>query len=319
MADSLGELDLSGLFIAPRIAAELPDEVFVRRATRQLPGPVVVPAPPGFAAAEPELPQPGAVIGRFRLERAIGLGGFGAVFRARHVVLGTTVAIKLMRPSVVRARPELVRLLAEEAKLAARIDHPRVVRVLDVATGDAQPYVVMEFVDGPDLAVMLRRRGALPYKMVVRVLRHISEALSAGLARDLIHRDVKPSNILLTRAGLTKLADFGLARSRVGAAASPALGVRGVVGTAAYMAPEQASPAAAADFRSDIYALGVTGYQALTGALPAVSPEAVIPPGRVVAGIPAALDALILAMMAHAPADRPASYAALDEALRGVR
>jgi eukaryotic-like serine/threonine-protein kinase len=319
MADDLRSLDLGPIFAAAKISAELPPEIFARRATRRLPEVVVAPA----HASEPGLPIPGSVLGKYRIERTIGIGGFGAVYRARHVVLDNVVAIKLMRPSVVRARPGLLRLLAEEARFAARIDHANVVRVHDVATSNEHTYIVMEHVDGPDLSVMIKRRGALPYKVVVRILRHIAAALAAGLGEKLIHRDVKPSNILLTRAGVTKLADFGLARSSTSADVT---GIRGVVGTAAYMAPEQASDPRRVDFRSDIYALGVTAYHALTAGLPPWNHdpqsgrrEHAPPPSRFVAGLPATLDDLIVSMIARAPDDRPASYAALDAVLRASR
>jgi eukaryotic-like serine/threonine-protein kinase len=316
MPDRALDLDLGGIFATSKIAPELPPEIFLRRSTMRLPEVAVAPAHVGLHAVEPELPQPGAVVGKYRLDRMIGMGGFGAVFRARHLALGNVVAIKLMRPSVVRSRPALVRLLAEEARFTARIDHPNVMRVHDVATSHELPYIVMEYVDGPDLSIMIRRRGALPHKMVVRVLRHVAAALSAGLAEQLIHRDVKPSNILLTRAGVTKLTDFGLARS---SGRDEATGLRGVVGTAAYMAPEQARDPDGGDFRSDLYALGITGYHALTGGLPAAGHVGVPPPSRFVSTIPPALDALILAMIASAPDARPASYAELDAALRAVR
>jgi len=321
MPADLRQLDLGAAFAIARVPPELPAEIFARRHTRRIPEIFVEPAR-ARGGDEPDLPAPGAVLGKYRLEHTIGMGGFGAVYRARHVVLGNVVAIKLMRPSVVQARPALLRLLTEEARFAARIDHANVVRVHDVATSNGQIYIVMEHVDGPDLGVMVRRRGALPHKMVARILRHIAAALAAGLAEELIHRDVKPSNILLTRAGVTKLADFGLARS----SADEATGVRGVVGTAAYMAPEQARDPRGVDFRSDIYALGVTAYHALTGRLPFAIPEgrpraqtAAPPPSRHAAAIPAAFDDLILAMLAVTPADRPASYAALDAALRALR
>jgi len=325
MPDRLRDLDLSAIFASLKISPDLPPEIFARRATRRMPGAVVAPAHIG----EPELPLLGCVLGKYRLERAIGIGGFGAVYRARHVVLDNVVAIKLMRPSVVRSRPSLPRLLTEEARFAARIDHPNVVRVHDVATSNEHTYIVMEHVDGPDLSVLIKRKGALPHKVVVRILRHIGAALAAGLAEQLIHRDVKPSNILLTRAGVTKLADFGLARSS-SAEVTGASGIRGVVGTAAYMAPEQASDPQRVDFRSDIYSLGITAYHALTGRLPwsdhelaqrAERPHAyvVTPPSRLEASIPAMLDDLIVAMTASRPDARPASYGALDVVLRAIR
>jgi serine/threonine-protein kinase len=318
----LRDLDLSAIFAPPKISADLPPGIFARRSTRRMPGAGVPPA----HVSEPELPQPGCVLGKYRLERTIGMGGFGAVYRARHVVLDNVVAIKLMRPSVVRLRPALPRLLTEEARFAARIDHANVVRVHDVATSDVHTYIVMEHVDGPDLSVMIRRRGALPYKVVIRILRHITAALAAGLAEQLIHRDVKPSNILLTRDGVTKLADFGLARSSSAVAGAGPRGVLGVVGTVAYMAPEQASDPQRVDFRSDIYSLGVTAYHALTGGLPFSDHDAaqrlhqaIVPPSRFIASIPTALDELIAAMTAYRPEDRPASYGALDAALRAIR
>jgi len=307
---------------------DLPPEIFARRAARGTPEISFEPAHSNELTHEyePGLPSAGWVLGKYRLERAIGMGGFAAVYRARHVGLGNVVAIKLMRPSVIRSRPELLRLLAEEARFAAQIDHANVVRVHEVATSNELTYIVMEHVDGPDLRVMIKRRGALPYMMVIRILRHIAAALAAGLAKSLIHRDVKPSNILLTRAGVTKLADFGLARSS--SAAEPT-GMPGAVGTAAYMAPEQASEPKRAGFRSDIYSLGITAYHALTGGLPfsdhdpeqlavAHRTQLVVPPSRF-ATIPPSLDDLVMAMMAMRPDDRPASYAALDAELRAIR
>jgi serine/threonine protein kinase len=325
MPASLRERDFGPIFAVSKVSADLPPAIFAGKATRRLPEAIV--EPHRQLASEPELPRTGSVLGKYRLERMIGMGGFGAVYRARHVVLDNVVALKLMRRSVVRARPELLRLLTEEARFAARIDHANVVRMHDVETSAEHTYIVMEHVDGPDLSVMMKSRGALPYKMVIRILRHIAAALDAGLAENLIHRDVKPSNILLTRAGVTKLADFGLARS---SSAAGVTGVRGVVGTAAYMAPEQAHDPVHADFRSDIYSLGVTAYQALTGGLPFADHDArqlalahlsepIVPASRFVATIPARLDALITAMLAKRADDRPASYGQLDAELRSIR
>src|ERR1043166_8314134 len=225
MPTSLRDLDLGSIFLTAKVAPDLPPEIFARRAARGTPEISFEPAHSNELAhdheREPGLPSAGWVLGNYRLQRAIGMGGFRAVYRARpvagrHGVAGNVVAIKLMRPSVIRSRPELVRLLAEEARFAAQIDHANVVRVHEVATSNGLTYIIMEHVDGPDLRVMIKRRGALPYMMVIRILRHIAGALAAGLAKNLIHRDVKPSNILLTRAGVTKLADFGLARSSPG-------------------------------------------------------------------------------------------------------
>jgi serine/threonine-protein kinase len=309
MPANLRDLDLRTVFASLRFTADLPLEIFVRRATRRLPDLLVPPAP----VAEPELPSPGCMIGGYRLEHAIGQGGLGAVYRARHVARDEIVAIKLLRPSVVRARPEIPRLLADEVQCAARIDHPNLVRLHELATTDDHTYVVMEHVDGPDLATLVERKGALPCKLVVRMLRHVTAALAAGLAEYLIHQAIKPSSILLTRAGITKLADLGFARSSTGDAD----------GAATFLAPEQASDPQRADFRSDIYALGLTAYHALTGRLPPDGPDGLQrdrdrAPSQF-ALVPAALDELIIAATAPRPRDRPASYAAIEAALRASR
>jgi len=196
-----------------------------------------------------------------------------------------------------------------------------VVRVLDVTTHEELTYIVMEFVDGPDLSVMIKRRGGLPARMVLRIVRHIAAALAAGLEQRLIHRDVKPSNILLTRDGVSKLTDFGLALS-----SADSSGARGVVGTTGYMSPEQLDQPADIDFRTDIYSLGITAYQALTGSLPFPDDDPVrcgnahrgdpVPP--LPSTVPAELQELIVWMLAKHRERRPASYGELAAVLRDL-
>jgi len=324
---ALRDIDLAPLLAAnlPRVTPELPAEVFLQASPR---APRTVRTTDRMIAQqavhkEPELPELGAVLDKYRLEAVLGIGGFGVVYRARHMLLDTHVAIKLMRPSVAKLRPMLPRLLREEARFAARIDHKHVVRVLDVESSELT-YIVMEYIDGPDLAVMIKRRGALPSKMVVRIIRHVTEALTAGLEENVIHRDVKPSNIMLTRDGVTKLTDFGLARSS--SSAIDDLGARGVVGTAGYMSPEQLQRPNDVDFRTDIYSLGVTAYQALAGRLPftdsavqrAVDTHAFEPPPPLPPNIHAGLRDLVMWMLAADRDRRPSSYDALDAAARAL-
>jgi serine/threonine-protein kinase len=266
---------------------------------------------------EPELPPLGSVIEKYRLKGIIGIGGFAAVYRARHLLLETDVALKLLRPSVVRNRPRLPRLLCEEARFAARIRHPNVVRMLDVTHTDQLTYLVMEYIDGPDLAVMTRRRGRLPGKMVLKIVEHVVAGLAAGLRENVIHRDIKPSNILLTSSGVTKIVDFGLARSTLEASTK-------VVGTADYMSPEQIERPAEVDFRSDLYSLGVTAYQALLGRLPILNaessrPHAVVPPKAADASIPAPISDLVMWLLERDPRARPSSYEALRDAIGACR
>ncbi|HEY4175809.1 MAG TPA: serine/threonine-protein kinase [Kofleriaceae bacterium] len=321
----LGDVEISQ-FLAinlPHVSPDLPGELFIQtaprsqRAVRTTDRLVAAQA----SSKEPDLPEVGAIVDKFKLEAVLGIGGFGVVYRARHLILDTHVAIKLMRPSVAKLRPTLSRLLREEARFAARIDHKHVVRVLDVESGEFT-YIVMEYVDGPDLSVMIKRRGGLPAKMVVRVIRHVTEALQAGLAENIIHRDIKPSNILLTRDGVTKLTDFGLARSSSSAIDDG--GARGVVGTVGYMSPEQLQRPKEVDFRTDIYSLGVTAYQALTGRLPfndsnfQRSSDAhlfeQVPP--LPSNIHSGLRDLVMWMLAKQRDHRPASYEELDAAAR---
>jgi eukaryotic-like serine/threonine-protein kinase len=262
---------------------------------------------------EPELPAVGFVLDKYVLERPIGIGGFAVVFRARHTVLDTELALKIMRPSVLRRRPELWRLLEEEARGAARISHPNIVRVIDVTMGHPYSYIIMDYVHGLDLAAMLRHKGRLPQRMVLRIIEHVAAGLQAGLAQGVVHRDVKPSNILLTSAGVTKLADFGLA----GGAMSK---LHGIVGTLGYMSPEHINDPTAVDHRSDIFSLGMTAYRALSGISPAkhantpqeafaiLKSTAFRPLHRLNAQISPRTSALVMAMLALQPADRPQTY-----------
>ena len=161
---------------------------------------------------EPDLPEPGAIIDKYRVEELVGVGGFAVVYRATHLLLNTPVALKLLRPSVLRRTPELAPLLCDEARVAARINHPNVVRVNDVTHTRHITYVVIEYVDGGSLADYLARVRRMSPGRALRLGIDVAEGLRAGLAAGVIHRDVKPANILMTAAGQAKVADLGLAR-----------------------------------------------------------------------------------------------------------
>ncbi len=329
LAHELATLDLAPAFaldLEPALAPELfsappPAGGPRRRNTRDL--------DTALEQLEPDLPGPGAVLDKYVLERPIGIGGFAVVYRARHVLLDTPFALKLLRPSVLRNRPELASLLGEEARMAARLHHPNVARVLDVTIGGAQSYIVMEYIAGPDLSAMLRQKGLLPPRMVMRIVEHVAQALRAGLAQQLVHRDIKPSNILLTREGVTKLVDFGLARThelRVDHGA--------VVGTLGYMSPEHIESPHAVDHRSDIFSLGVTAYRAVTGVLPVTASTAaqtlallrsgpIAPPHRLNPKVGPEVSNLIMSMLQLDPARRPRDYdlviAAAQDAARASK
>ncbi|MEZ4360972.1 MAG: serine/threonine-protein kinase [Kofleriaceae bacterium] len=266
---------------------------------------------------EPELPRVGTTLDKYILERSIGIGGFAVVFRARHVLLDTVFALKILRPSIARARSELAAHFGDEARVVAKLHHPNVVRVVDVTMSAACSYIVMEYISGPDLSVMLRQKGTLPVKMVLRIVSHVAAALRAGLSQQLVHRDIKPSNILLTREGVTKLADFGLARSARARADHGS-----VVGTLGYMSPEHIENPTAVDHRSDIFSLGVTAYRAVTGVMPiqasstsqalaAMRERPITPPHRLSTKVRPAVSDLLMWMLELDPARRPRDYDSL--------
>jgi serine/threonine protein kinase len=284
-------------------------------------------------SGDDELLPRGAIIDKYCLDRVLGRGGFAVVYRATHLLLGSPVAIKLLRPRVLARQPGLAALLCQEARFAARINHPNVVRVHDVTHTDRITYVVMEYIEGRSLAETIQQSGRLPASEVVRVGLGAAAGLRAGLAQGLIHRDIKPANVLLAADGAVKIVDLGLAHASDPEEAEPEPRATGgrptVVGTYGYMSPEQAVDPQKVDFRSDIYALGVTLYEAATGSLPfpardpARSVELhrhhpVPPPESRVPGLPPALCQLLVWMLAKRAEERPPSYPALETALRRV-
>jgi serine/threonine-protein kinase len=248
----------------------------------------------------------GTIVDKYRIEELLGIGGFAAVYRATHMLLHSTVALKLLRPDVVARRPSLAVQLLHEARFAARIEHRNVVRVYDVTHTPAITYIVMEFIRGPSLARLIEDRGPLPAARVAQIGLDTIDGLEAGLAQGLIHRDIKPPNILLDDSGLARIVDLGLANPIHDRDEGP-LRDSTVIGTRGYMSPEQIADPRAVDFRSDIYSLGVTLREAAT----AVAPQSGAPDRPP----PPALAPIVSWMVAHDPDDRPASYRELRDAL----
>jgi eukaryotic-like serine/threonine-protein kinase len=289
------------------------------------------PPPEGERDSPPPVPsaalRPGASLGRrYLLEAVLGVGGNGVVYRAADRELGETVAIKTLRPELVLGGPEALDRLKEEIRIARRISHPGVVRIHDIGEDTGIYFITMEHVPGISLADVLRRLGRLPAAQAVAVGRQLSAALGAAHARGVIHRDVKPQNLMLQPDGALKVLDFGVARLAQRTAGLTAVGL--VVGTPEYMAPEQLLDEPV-DARADVYAAGVVLYEALVGRRPveAASPAATIarllaespvPPHELRADVPPAVSAVVMRALARDPGQRPADGAALEALLARV-
>ena len=210
----------------------------------------------------------------FTLEGEIGRGGMGVVYHARDERLKRQVAVKVLPPDLAFREEIRIRFM-REAETAARLSHPHIVPIHSVGEGpEGLVYFVMAYVDGESLGARLKRRGRLPPDEARRILMETADALGAGHALGIIHRDVKPDNILLEGSrGRTVLTDFGIAKALTSTTGPGTLTATGVaIGTPHYMSPEQAAGDREIDGRSDIYSLGVVGYQMLTGELPFSAP-----------------------------------------------
>src|SRR5438034_1175659 len=210
----------------------------------------------------------------FTLEGEIGRGGMGVVYRARDERLKRGVAVKVLPPELAFREEIRIRFL-REAETAARLSHPHIVPIHSVGEGpDGLVYIVMAYVDGESVAAKLKRRGQLPSEEARRIMLETADALGAAHALGIIHRDVKPDNILLEGSrGRVVVTDFGIAKALSSTTGSATLTATGVaIGTPHYMSPEQAAGDREIDGRSDIYSLGVVSYQMLTGELPFQAP-----------------------------------------------
>ncbi len=212
-----------------------------------------------------------AVGSNYHIDAEIGRGGMAVVYRAVDAHLHRTVAIKVLPPDVAFNSDVRTRFI-REAQTAAQLNHPNIVSIYSVddqdgVAGGGLVYFVMAYIDGESLGVRLAREGAWPIDRTVRVLRDVADALAYAHARGVVHRDIKPDNILIDRAsGRPMVTDFGIARAAAGETRLTATGV--AVGTPAYMSPEQAVGEREVDGRSDLYSLGVVGYQMLAGETP---------------------------------------------------
>jgi eukaryotic-like serine/threonine-protein kinase len=255
--------------------------------------------------------------GRYRVERELGRGGMATVYLAHDDDLGRPVAVKVLAAHLT-GEPGFYERFVREARMAARLSHPNVVQVFDAGEEDGRPYIVMEYVPGHTVSDELKTHDRLEPARVVDLALQACGGLEAAHASGLVHRDVKPQNLLLRPDGTVKITDFGIARA---AEATNLTVVGSVLGTAAYLSPEQSAgePVTAA---ADIYSLGVVLYELLTGRKPYTfksleelvvkQRERPIPPLREIEpDIPEELEAVIMRCLARNPEYRPASAAEL--------
>jgi serine/threonine protein kinase len=253
---------------------------------------------------------------RYRLQEQIADGGVGSVWRARDEVLGRAVAVKLLRPEYAGHAETLARFQAE-AQHAARLAHPGIVQVYDYGQDDGTPFLVMELIDGPSLAEVIAG-GPLQAQWVSGMIAQVAAGLAAAHEAGLVHRDIKPGNLLIAPGGFMKITDFGIS-SATGAAPLTRTGM--LACTPGYMAPERAA-GVRATAASDLYSLGVVAWECLSGAPPFTGTPIEILHGHthqglppLPPGVPAGLAALVAELTAKDPAARPASARQLADRL----
>jgi hypothetical protein len=264
---------------------------------------------------------PGVVVaGRYRMVGLIGRGGMGEVYRADDLKVGQPVALKFL-PVHVERDPERLDRFLNEVRMSLRVTHPNVCRVFDLAQIDERHFLSMEFVDGEDLASLLRRIGRLPEDKAIEIARQLCAGLSAAHDEGVLHRDLKPANIMIDGRGRAKIADFGLAGATGGIEGRDAR-----AGTPQYMAPEQVAGGVLTE-RTDIYALGLVLYEMFTGKrafevkglddLERLASSTPTSPSSHVSGLNPLVERAILRCLDPDPGKRPASAAALAAALPG--
>jgi WD40 repeat protein/tRNA A-37 threonylcarbamoyl transferase component Bud32 len=267
------------------------------------------------------------IVGRYHLLEPLGEGGMGQVLKARHAIMKRVVALKLIRPERL-AGDEMVRRFHREIELVARLAHPNVVTAYDAAQAEGMHFFVMEYVEGTDLAKLVKRQGPLPVPQACDVAHQAARGLQHIHEAGLVHRDIKPSNLILAVGGVVKILDLGLARIGMQESSeSTSLTHHGdVMGTPDYMAPEQAQESRAADIRADIYSLGCTLYYLLAGKPPfggstfaqkiARHLSAEPPPlEQARSDLPPGLGAVVRKMLAKRPEDRYQAPAEAADAL----
>jgi serine/threonine-protein kinase len=263
---------------------------------------------------------------RYQLAEQLGIGGNGVVYRAFDRELGEVVAVKTVRADVLAVDPTALERLKSEIRLARRISHRNVVRTHDLGEADGMYFITMEYVVGTSLRQLIDRGDPLPVPAVVAIAKQLCRALEVAHDQGVIHRDIKPQNLMVQPDGTLKVMDFGVARLRERSQQLTSTGM--VVGTPAYMAPEQLMDDPV-DSRVDIYAAGVVMYECLTGHRPVDgnTPHALVarmmnsvirPPHEVNPTVPSLLSAVVMRALSKDADDRPSTAGELYDLLAQV-
>lgn len=266
--------------------------------------------------------------GQYRLLDRLGEGGMGVVFKARHVLLDRVVALKQIRRECLED-PEVVKRFHREMQAAARLDHPNIVHAHDADEVDGIHFYIMEYVEGIDLHRLLQEQGPLPVRQACDCIRQAALGLQHAHEKNLVHRDIKPHNLLLARNGTVKVLDLGLARIHASVEASTLTREDHLIGTLDYVSPEQATNSHTVDIRGDLYSLGCTFYQLLSGQVPFPGGSAMEklsrhgfqaprPIEELRPDVPPAVAAVVRKLLAKKPIDRFQTPTELADALASI-
>jgi serine/threonine-protein kinase len=278
-------------------------------------------------AASTGMPQVGQTFaGRYEIKGILGVGGMGVVFRAWDTELGEPVAIKTLKGDAMAGDPALLARFKDEIRLARKITHRNVVRTHDIGEVEGNYYITMEFVEGQSLKHLIQSRGSLPVNVVLTVGKQLCRALEVAHEQGVIHRDIKPQNLIVEPSGILKVMDFGIARLATRTDGVTQAGM--AIGTPEYMAPEQLL-GGEVDFRVDLYASGCVLFECLTGRTPFVADSPItlvakqleeVPPSpaSLNSEVPESLALLILRTLSKDPTQRPPSAAALHDELEAI-
>jgi serine/threonine-protein kinase len=296
-------------------------------AATQVAGEATLVQAPGGRPASPETTALGRVFGaRYRVDALLGRGGMGEVYRVHDLTQGVDRALKILHPAI-EDDPDRIERFRREIGILSKLRHPAIPRIHDWGADRAELYFVSDLVDGRDLKIVVQERGPWPAADAAALIAAVADALAAAHAQGIVHRDVKPNNVMIAADGAVRLLDFGLARG-VGIDMSTLTRTGMIVGTPGYMSPEQFD--GQVDERTDVYSLGVVLYEMTTGRLPFTGPtpiavamkhktETPVPPRALRRDLPAWLERIILRCLEKDPAGRFTSAAELAAELRRPR